>query len=102
EQGSLGSSGKAGTVSKSTLNNAATIITSSVVAEEAHKTLKVEHANVKGIVRAKVSATGSDIVTISVEAGSAKHAARLANAYALAYIKRERAAYLRSVYTAII
>ena len=101
EQGSLGGAGKAGVVSKSALGNAATIITSSVVAEEAHKLLRAEHANVKGVVRAKTSSTGSDILTISVEASSPKRAARLANAYATAYIQRERAAYLRSVNTLI-
>jgi Mrp family chromosome partitioning ATPase len=101
EQGSAGPAGKAGSVSKSALSNAATIITSSLVAEEAHKLLRAEHIKAKGKVRAKTSATGSDIVTITAEANGAKRAAALANAYAAAYIKRQRAAYVRSIKTAI-
>jgi len=102
EQGLL--SNQKGTVAKAAVDNAATIITSSSVAEDAHRLLRAEHANAggKGKVRTKTSTTGSDIVTITAEAPGAKHAARLANAYALAYIKRERAAYVRAVKTAII
>jgi capsular polysaccharide biosynthesis protein/MinD-like ATPase involved in chromosome partitioning or flagellar assembly len=99
EQGLLG--GQKTGLAKAAVSNAATIITSGVVAEEAHKLLRAEHANAKGKVRAKTSSTGSDIVTISAEAHGAKRAARLANAYALAYIKRERVAYVRAVKLAI-
>ena len=99
EQGLLG--GQKTGLAKAAVSNAATIITSGVVAEEAHKLLRAEHANAKGKVRARTSATGSDIVTISAEAHGAKRAAKLANAYALAYIKRERAAFEHAVRLAI-
>jgi succinoglycan biosynthesis transport protein ExoP len=101
EQSLLGDQSKLG-VGKATLSNAATIITSGVVGEEAHKILRAEHAKGgKGKVRAKTSASGSDIVTITAEVHGAKAAARLANAYALAYIRRERTAYVRAVKKAI-
>jgi Mrp family chromosome partitioning ATPase len=97
EQGVLGNQGKIG-VAKAALSNAATIITSGMVAEEAHRILRAEHAKGgKGKVRAKISASGSDIVTITAEVHGAKAAARLANAYARAYIRRERVAYVRAV-----
>ncbi len=97
EQGLLGNQSKIG-VGKAALSDAATIITSGVVAEEAHRILRAEHAKGgKGKVRAKISSTGSDIVTITAEVHGAKAAARLANAYARAYITRERVVYVRAV-----
>jgi capsular polysaccharide biosynthesis protein len=88
--------------SKAAIVNAASIISSTVVAEEAHKLLRAEHANAgKGKVRAKASATGSAIITITAEAHGAKAAARVANAYAVAYIRREHAAYVRAIRKAI-
>jgi Mrp family chromosome partitioning ATPase/capsular polysaccharide biosynthesis protein len=105
EEQALGG-GKAGAVTKAGLSNAAALITSAQNAEEAHKLLKAGKANgakgsAKGKVRAKTSATGSDIVTITCEAKGAKKAAACANAYALAYIKHQHTVYVRSVRTAI-
>ena len=99
EQGLLG--GQKTGLAKAAISNAATIITSGLVAEEAHRLLRAEHNNAKGKVRAKTSATGSDIVTISAEAHGAKRAVHLANAYAAAYIKRQHAAFVRAVKLAI-
>jgi Mrp family chromosome partitioning ATPase/capsular polysaccharide biosynthesis protein len=100
EQSLAGGQSKAG-VAKAAISDAVTIITSGLVGQEAHRLLLAEHATVKGKVRAKLGATGSDIVTISAEAHGAKHAASLANAYAVAYIKRERASYVRAIESAI-
>ena len=110
EQGLVGAQSKVSvSVPKSSVTNATTIITSSLIAEQARKLLHgekaesgAEHAKAgKDKVRAKASSSGSDIITITAEAHGAKGAARLANAYAVAYIRREHAAYVRVVKTAI-
>jgi Mrp family chromosome partitioning ATPase len=100
EQGLVGNASKA-PIGKAQILNSATIITSATVAEEAHKLLRAESGNVKGKVRVKTNAAGSDIVTISAEAKGAKRAARLANAYAVSFIRHQQAAYRRSVKAAI-
>jgi tyrosine-protein kinase len=87
---------------KTAIVNAAAIITSNLVAEDAHKLLRAEHAQAgKSKVRAKAGAAGGDIITITAEEHGAAAAARVANAYAVAYIRRERAAYVRAVRKAI-
>jgi Mrp family chromosome partitioning ATPase len=101
EQALLSGQSKAA-ANKSAIVNAASIISSSLIAEEAHKLLRAEHAKAgKGKVRAKASATGSAIITITAEEHGAKAAARVANAYAVAYIRREHAAYVRAIRKAI-
>jgi len=92
---------KAALTSRS-LADAASLITSGIVAEAAQARLRKEgvHAKVHGTVRAK-TVTGSDFIAISAEAGSAKAAARLANAYALAYIGRQHVNYQQQVRSAI-
>ncbi len=72
------------------------------IGEIVRKQLRKQHggAAVKGKVRAKATA-GSDFITITAEAHSARAAALLANAYARAYIRRHQANYERSVNTAI-
>ncbi len=96
EQGLLGGNqGK--TLDSHVVSDAATLITSNVVAERVHALLRSERGRVPhGKVRASVS-SGSDLVTVAAEAGTAKGAARLANAYAVVYIKHQRAAYLRAL-----
>lgn len=100
EQGLLsGSQNKA--LDARVVSDAVTLITSGGIAEAAHALLRREHAGVgRGRVRTSAG-SGSDIVTIAAEAHSARAAARLANAYAQVYIKRQRTAYLRALGVAI-
>src|SRR5450759_1017186 len=78
------------------------IINSSVVGEVVHKLLRKEKQFAAAKGKAKASASGtSDFITISTEARTPKGAVRLANAYAEAYTRRQRANYLRTVKAAI-
>jgi Mrp family chromosome partitioning ATPase/capsular polysaccharide biosynthesis protein len=78
--------------------DAATLMTSSSVSEAVRARLRSEHvpSNGLGKVRAKAAAE-SYLVTITAEAHGAKAAARLANAYALAYIEDQHSRYRRQV-----
>ena len=97
EQSSTGSaSAKAAT--KTLVTDAPAIIGSGSNEREAKRILKAQGKKVpKGKVKAKASATGGAIVEIYAEAHGAKNAARLANAYATAYIARANRAYRNSV-----
>jgi len=94
------------TLGKTTLNatqltNQVQLITTSV-GEAVHQRLRSEHdvAAAHAKVKAKAAA-GSDFITISAEAGTAKAASVAANAYAQTYIKRHQSNYERSVQDAI-
>lgn len=96
-----------GAQSKTTLNDRAvvdqsTLINSSAVGEPVHRQLREHHdlAAARGKAHASAS-TGSDFITITSEAHTSKGAVELANAYAQAYIGRERAGYQRNVRAAI-
>lgn len=84
------------------LADAATLVTSSDVAEAVRAHLRRERLPARGVgkVRAKAAAE-SYFVNITVEAHSAKVAARLANYYATAYIERESSRYREQVQAAI-
>lgn len=90
------------TLSERDINNQAALINSNVVGEAVHRRLREEHYAVAahGKAHAK-SAAGSDFITISAEASTARGAALLANGYAQAYIKRQHTNYQREVKTAI-
>ncbi|HYM44952.1 MAG TPA: P-loop NTPase [Solirubrobacteraceae bacterium] len=90
------------TLSAHALADAATLITSSVVAEAVEARLRKEgvHVGTHGKVHAKTTST-SDFVTITAEAHTAKAAVRLANAYAVVYLARQHAHYQRAVEAAI-
>ncbi len=91
-----GASAKATT--KTLVSDAPAIIQSGSNEREAKKILKAQGKKVpKGKVKAKASATGGAIVQVYAEAHGAKNAARLANAYATAYIVRASRAYKHSV-----
>jgi Mrp family chromosome partitioning ATPase/capsular polysaccharide biosynthesis protein len=70
------------------------LINSAVIAAPVRAKLKAEgdHAAAKGKATAAAS-PNSDFITITTEAHTPKGAVNLANAYALAYIKRERTDY---------
>jgi|CZKG01.1.fsa_nt_gi capsular polysaccharide biosynthesis protein len=72
------------------------------IGEAVHQRLRKEHnaAAAKGKAKAKTAA-GSDFISITAEARTAKGASDLANAYAQTYIKRHQANYERSVNAAI-
>ncbi|HSZ70332.1 MAG TPA: CpsD/CapB family tyrosine-protein kinase [Solirubrobacteraceae bacterium] len=83
------------------VGDAATLIASQGVTEAVHALLRGPNGHsVHGKVRTSVSSS-SDVVTIETEAHTAKAAARLANAYAQVYIRRQRSAYLRALDVAI-
>jgi Mrp family chromosome partitioning ATPase len=102
QQGVLGTAPGKTTLSGRALTDQVEIINSGEVGLVVHKRLREEHdfAAAKGKAKATGSAA-SDFITIATEARTPKGAVHLANAYAQAYIKRQRANYLRSVKTAI-
>lgn len=88
-------------LSSTALANQVQLITTTI-GEAVHKRFRAEHngAAAKGKVKAK-STAGSDFITITAEARTAKAASAVANAYAVGYIKRHQRNYERSVNTAI-
>jgi Mrp family chromosome partitioning ATPase len=97
-----------GTQSKTTLDSreltdVATLITSSAATEAVQARLRKEHVKAKshGKVRAK-AASESDFVTITAEAGTARGAVHLANAYALVYLEQQHVDHRREVRAAIL
>jgi Mrp family chromosome partitioning ATPase/capsular polysaccharide biosynthesis protein len=97
----------AGTSGKSTLSGRALadqvgLINSPVIGEGVRKQLRKEGdlAAARGKAKAASTAT-SDFITISTEANRPRGAINLANAYARAYINRERSSYVRAVDAAI-
>jgi succinoglycan biosynthesis transport protein ExoP len=91
------------TLSERALSDQAAVINSSIVGEAVRRRLRVERggaAAAAGKAQAK-SSGGTDFITISSEARTAKAAARLANAYAVAYISNQHADYQRVLRGAI-
>jgi capsular polysaccharide biosynthesis protein len=88
-------------LSATAIANQVQLITTTI-AEVVHKQLRKEHSRAAagGKVKAKAAA-GSEFITISAEAATARGAAELANDYARAYIRRHQANFERSVNTAI-
>ncbi|HEX5852068.1 MAG TPA: Wzz/FepE/Etk N-terminal domain-containing protein [Solirubrobacteraceae bacterium] len=84
------------------VSDQAAIVNSNVVSKAVRNLLRGEHAHaaLKGKARAKATA-GSDLVVITAEAVNAKAAAKLANAYASVYIKRQHATYVKEIGAAI-
>jgi len=78
------------------------LINSTVIGKPVRETLRAEHdlAAVRGKATATASGT-SDFITITTEASRPLPAVNLADAYARAYIKRQRSDYLRNVRTQI-
>jgi Mrp family chromosome partitioning ATPase/capsular polysaccharide biosynthesis protein len=96
-----------GTQGKSTLSGRALadqvgLINSPVIGEGVRKQLRREGdlAAARGKAKAASTAT-SDFITISTEAHTPRGAIALANAFARAYITRERSSYVRAVDAAI-
>jgi len=102
EQGAVGST-QGRSLGERTLSDQAVIIQSSAVGEAVRRRLRREHAlaAASGKVSAKSSAS-DDFVTIEAEAHTSRAAAQLANAYAQAYIARERTDNARAVGAAIV
>ncbi len=102
EQGLSGTSQSKTTLNDRAVVDQATLINSSVVGEPIHRRLREQHdlAAAQGKAHASAS-TGSDFITITAEAHTSKGAVDLANAYAQAYVGRERAGYQRNVRAAI-
>ncbi len=102
EQGLLSSTPGKTTLSERTLSDQAALINSSIIGEAVRHRLRSERemAAAAGKVQAK-SSGGSDFITITTEARTRKAAARLANAYAQAYIARQHANYRRVLREAI-
>lgn len=94
----VGGSQSRTTLSSRAIADAATLMTSSTVSEAVRARLRSEHfpSSNLGKVRAK-AASESYLVTITAEAHSAKAAARLADAYALAYMADQHSRYRRQV-----
>ncbi len=102
EQGLLASTPGKTTLSERALSDQAALINSSVIGEVVRRRLRSERelAAASGKAQAK-SAGASDFITISTEAHTGKAAARLANAYAQAYIARQHTNYRRVLMAAI-
>jgi Mrp family chromosome partitioning ATPase/capsular polysaccharide biosynthesis protein len=102
EQAAAGTARGKATVGARGLANQVEVINSNVIGEGVHKRLREEHqlAAARGKEKATLNGT-SDFITIQTEAGKPKAAVKLANAYAIAYIRRQRTNYLRNIKTAI-
>jgi Mrp family chromosome partitioning ATPase/capsular polysaccharide biosynthesis protein len=102
QQTALGNVQGKTTLSGRALTDQVELINSSEIGLAVRKHLREEHrlAAARGKAKATGSAT-SDFITITTEARTPKAAVNLADAYAQAYIRRQRANYLRSVKTAI-
>jgi polysaccharide biosynthesis transport protein len=102
QQAALGTTPGKTTLSGRALTDQVEIINSAVIGEGVRKRLREEHALAAAHGKVKATASGtSDFIVIQTEAGKPKAAVKLANAYALAYIKRQRSNYLRNLKTAI-
>lgn len=89
-------------LSDRTVIDQATLINSNVTTEAVRRQLRGEHRLIAAKGKALASATsGSDFITITAEAGSAKGAAELANAYATAFVMRQSAHHRAEVEAAI-
>jgi Mrp family chromosome partitioning ATPase/capsular polysaccharide biosynthesis protein len=90
---------------KSAAPSAATqlAIINSIVIEKVRAGLRKEHnlAAAHGIVRAKAAEKGGQFIIITTEAHRARAAATLANAVAVAYIRRQRETHRRVINTRI-
>lgn len=102
EQDLLANTPGKSTLSERALSDEAALIDSSIIGEAVRHQLRAEHdaAALAGKVQAK-SSGGNDFITISAEAHTPKAVARLANAYAQAYVAREHADYRRVLRGAI-
>lgn len=102
EQGLLNSDQAKAALNDRDVTDQATLINSSALGEPVHRRLREAHelAAARGKAQASTAA-GSDFITITAEAHTAKGAVTLANAYAQAYIKRQHANYQREVKAAV-
>jgi Mrp family chromosome partitioning ATPase len=102
EQGLLNSDQARAALNDRDVADQATLINSSALGEPVHRRLREAHelAAARGKAHASTAA-GSDFITITAEAHTAKGAVTLANAYAQAYIKRQHVDYQREVKAAI-
>jgi Mrp family chromosome partitioning ATPase/cytoskeletal protein RodZ len=102
EQGLLNGSQTRAALNDRDVTDQATLINSSALGEPIHRRLRETHELAAARGKAHASgAAGSDFITITAEARTAKGAVTLANAYAQTYIKRQRADYQRDVKAAI-
>jgi non-specific protein-tyrosine kinase len=98
EQQGTGAAAPVKTLSGRALADQVGLINSGVIGKPVREKLRAEHElrAVKG--KAVATASGSsDFITITTEAKGPRPAVNLANAYAQAYIKRQRSDYLRNV-----
>jgi Mrp family chromosome partitioning ATPase/capsular polysaccharide biosynthesis protein len=97
-QTGTGSGGGGKGLSARTLADQVGLINSAVIGAPVRKRFKDEGnvAAARGKVKAAVSAS-SDFITIATEAHTPKAARNIADAYAAAYIKRQRSNYVRSL-----
>jgi Mrp family chromosome partitioning ATPase len=102
EQGLASGAQAKGTLNDRAVTDQATLINSSAIGEPVHRRLRSEHKLAAAQGKAHASAgAGSDFVTITAEAHTAKGAVTLAGAYAHAYVEREHSSYRHKVRAAI-
>jgi len=92
----------AGSPSKSLTGRALTdqvgLLNSAIIGEVVRKRLRAQHELAAAKGKAKAAASGaSDFITITTEAHKPKAAVQLANAYAQAFITRQRTNYVRQI-----
>ncbi len=102
EQGLLNTTQSKVTLTDRSVTDQATLLNSSAIGEPVHRRLRAEHHLAAARGKAHAGAVGgSDFVSITAEARTAKGAEQLADAYAAAYVARQHARYRRAVYGAI-
>ncbi len=102
EQGLFNPTQSKVTLTDRNVTDQATLINSSALGEPVHQRLRAEHHRAAARGKAHASASnGSDFITITAEARTAKGAEQLAAAYAAAYVNRQHTHYRHEVNAAI-
>lgn len=97
QQGAAGGAGGKILTGRALINQVG-VLNSSIIGESVRRRLRREHqgAAARGTAKATVNGT-SAFVTITTQAHTPKAAVTLASAYAVAFIRRQRANYIKSV-----
>jgi Mrp family chromosome partitioning ATPase/capsular polysaccharide biosynthesis protein len=102
EQGLFSNNQAKSTLGDRTVTDQVSLINSAAIGQLVHNKLRAEHdhAALLGTAHAKAT-SGSDFISITAEAHSAKGAETLASTYAQVYIKRQREDYQHNIKTGL-
>jgi Mrp family chromosome partitioning ATPase/capsular polysaccharide biosynthesis protein len=102
EQGLFSNNQAKSTLGDRTVTDQVSLINSAAIGQLVHNKLRAEHDHAALVGTAHAKATsGSDFISITAEAHSAKGAETLASTYAQVYIKRQREDYQHNIRTGL-